>query len=329
MPSLHKVHDGTSVLTPLPKKRGAWKQPLPIIDSSIFETADYLNAIGDVCDEDILPRNNSHYLTMGKESLSTVPRLPPPPDCSGMTPQTEELAKHDYMLQKKAYQRDKKAATDALRKARRAESGGRAVNWSSIEYSGDNSPSLCPRDLVCSCRLSHGQNFVDKDVVQMRIAEEAMLQGLEIHYRQSTNEQIIAEGDKFHVHASLNEKSGWVIKVANICSGDDSVGYLEDDVVDDSYDDDGESIDNDNDEDATHLNRDDTGGDDNDSPTKKTKEKPKPLRTPLSSNWIVPLIKNVMTEKPNTSNNDLHHILSPYCREYALTRGLLQKARDK
>ncbi len=171
---------------------------------------------------------------------------------------------------------------------------------------------------------------MDKDIVQMRIAEEAMLWGLEICYRQSTNERIIAEGDKFHVHASLNEKSGWVIKVANIRSGDDSVGYLEDDVVDDSYDDDEESIDNDNDEDATHLNGDDTGGGDKDSPTrKKTKEKPKPLRTALSSNWIVPLIKNVMTEKPNTSNNDLHHILSPYCRKYALTRGLLQKARDK
>jgi hypothetical protein len=159
---LHKVHDGTSVSTPLPKKRGARKQPppihetepLPIIDSSIFETADYLNAIGDVCDKDILPRNNSHYLTMGKESLSTVPRLPPLPDCSGMTLQTEKLAMHDYMLQKKAYQRDKKAATDALRKARRAESGGRAVNWSSIEYSGDNSPSLRPRDLVHSCQLA-------------------------------------------------------------------------------------------------------------------------------------------------------------------------------
>jgi hypothetical protein len=82
---------------------------------------------------------------------------------------------HDYMLEKKAYQRDKKAATDALRKAGRAESGGHAANWSSIEYSGDNTPSLHPRELVHHCRLSPGQNFVDKEVVQMRIAEEAML----------------------------------------------------------------------------------------------------------------------------------------------------------
>ncbi len=97
---------------------------------------------------------------------------------------------------------------------------------------------------------------------------------MEICYRQSTNDRIIAEGDKFHVHATLNEKSGWVIKVAIICSEDDSVGYLEDDVVDDVYDvDDEESIDNDNDEDAAHLGGDDKEGGDKDSPTGKKKKK--------------------------------------------------------
>ncbi len=65
-------------------------------------------------------------------------------------------------------------------------------------------------------------------------------------------------------------------------------------IVDDVYEDeDDKRVDNNNAEEQ---------GDDGDNDEKKKKEKPKPLRTPLSSDWIVPLIKEVITVKPNTSN---------------------------
>ncbi len=118
---------------------------------------------------------------------------------------------------------------------------------------------------------------------------------------------------------TLNKKYGWVFKVANICCGDDTVGEL-DDIVDNVYEDD-----NDNSNDNDEENEDGDG----DNTVEQKKDKPKILHTSLSSNWIVPLIKKVMTVKPNTSNSDLHHILSPFCRKYALTRGLLQKAQNK
>jgi len=316
MPSLRKIdenHDENAKKPSLQKRGDKAKMPslpqigavkkLPAIHNSIFESDDYLQAIGDISDDEKPPKKQSHYMTMGVGSGSAIAtKMPDRPDCSGMTPRSEKRAMHDYILEKKAYQRDKKAATDALRKARRVEAGGRAVNWATIEYSGDNTPTLRPRDLVRRCYLSAGQNIMDKEMVQMRIAEEAMLRGLEIKYTQSTNDRVIADSDGFHVHATLNEKYGWVIKAANMEDFDD--------VVDDVYEDD-----------------DDESGDDNDE--EKKKEKLKPLRTPLSSDWIVPLIKEVIAVKPNTSNSDLHHILSTYCRKYALTRGVLQKARDK
>ncbi len=83
--------------------------------------------------------------------------------------------------------------------------------------------------------------------------------------------------------------------------------------------------------DKQHDEDDGGAGDEKKSSKKKKKKKKKERKphTPLSSDWIVPLIKDVISVKPNSSNADLHHILRSYCRKYALTRGLLQKARDK
>ena len=134
-----------------------------------------MQATGDVSDEEAQPK--SHYLNMGVVSelaSETVRKKPELLDCLGMTPGSEKHAMNDYMLEKKAYQRDKKAATDALRRARRVKAGGRVVKWATIEYSGDNTPTLHPRDLVKLCCLSAGQNIIDR-----RLYEEAVLQGLE------------------------------------------------------------------------------------------------------------------------------------------------------
>jgi hypothetical protein len=110
----------------------------------------------------------------------------------------------------------------------------------------------------------------------------------------------------------------------------------------DYYEDDGDNDDNNNDneerddneddedvDDDKQHDEDDGGAGDEKKASQKKKKKERKLCTPLSSDWIVPLIKDVISVKPNTSNADLHHILRSYCGKYALTRGLLQKARDK
>ena len=174
-----------------------------------------------------------------------------------------------------------------------------------------------------------------------------MLRGIDVRWKTSTSSRMVVVGDRFYVSANLNKKQGWIVKEANIRSGDDQVGELDEVPDDDYYEDDGNNDDKDNDDnkevdeneddedvdDDNQHDEDDVGAGDEKTSSKKKKKKKKKkerkLRTPLSSDWIVPLIKNVIAVKPNSSNADLRHILRSYCRKYALTRGLLQKARDK
>ena len=144
-----------------------------------------------------------------------------------------------------------------------------------------------------------------------------MLRGINIKWTASTKSRVVVTGDKFDVTATLNETHGWVIKEANIRSGDNGVSDLEE-VSNDDVDDE----DKDKDE-LGHDNGTQEDGDGDDETSKKV------VRTPLTSDWIIPLIKKAISVKPNIFNSDLRHILRPYCRKYALTRGLLQKARDK
>jgi hypothetical protein len=153
---------------------------------------------------------------------------------------------------------------------------------------------------------------------------------------------MVVVGDRFFVSANLNEKQGWIVKEANIRSGDDQVGELDEVPDDNYYEDDGDNDDNNNDneerddneddedvDDDQQHDEDDGGAGDEKKSSKKKKKKERKLHMPLSSDWIVPLIKDVISVKPNSSNADLRHILHSYCRKCALTRGLLQKARDK
>ncbi len=82
-----------------------------LVDNSIFESEDYLQAIGDISDDEAPPTNTSRYMGMGVGSGPALAKMPDKPDCSGMTPRSEKQAMHDYMLGRKAYQRDKRAAT--------------------------------------------------------------------------------------------------------------------------------------------------------------------------------------------------------------------------
>ena len=68
---------------------------------------------------------------------------------------------------------------------------------------------------------------MDKEYVKLRIAEEAMLRGINIKWTTSTHSHVVVTGDKFKVTANLNETHGWVIKEASTRSGDDGVGELE------------------------------------------------------------------------------------------------------
>jgi hypothetical protein len=112
---------------------------------------------------------------------------------------------------------------------------------------------------------------MDKEYVKLQIAEEAMLHGIVVWWKTPTKSRLLVEGDRFLVSANLIEMQGWIVKVANICSGNDGVGNLEH-VMDDYYFEDKDDDDDDvEEEEAEEDNK------------KKKKEKEPTLRTPLQS----------------------------------------------
>ena len=299
---------------------------MPLIDDGLFASDDFMAAIGQ---EVPTRKKTSEYATIGlsKTRISKSGVMAPvKPNYDGMSPGTKSVAM-------KAHSKKLKGFRDLLLRERRKECEGRAINWDKIQYDGDNFPNLRTMDMVKLRRLQAGDNFIDKHVVQLRIAEEANLRGIKIRWLISNNSRMVVKGENFEVIANLNDKRGWVVKIAAVRSGDDGVGDL-DDVVDT----DSEYEDNGDDDDS--IGEDDDDGDDGNGEDDfimdddgvcgevKVKAKAPKLRSPLSSSWIVPLIKTVITVKPNTSNKDLRHLLQFHCRTYALTRALLQKARD-
>ncbi len=280
--------------------------PLPSCTEGLFASDDFLSAIG--FEQAQEPKNNE-YANVGitKNSESSYRTKKAMPNYDDMSPNTKLAAKHEHS-------KGRKAEWDAQNRARRKECGGRAINWDKITYTGVNTPYLRTMDIVKEKRLKAGVNLIDKSVLQLRIAEEANLRGIKIKWTTSTNSRVVVDGDFFHVVANLNETRGWVIKKAAVRSGDEGVGDL-----DEFVDTDSEYEDDDVDDDDSH---DDGAG-------RVVSGQHRKLRSPITSVWLVPLIKSLITVKPNTSNSDLRHLLRCHCRMYALTRSVLQRARDQ
>jgi hypothetical protein len=84
-------------------------------------------------DDVVLPSPDAaslSYARMGIAEESPIIALVKPsmPDCMDMTPQSKKHAMKEYILDKKAYQKERKAATDALLKERIRAAEGRTVH---------------------------------------------------------------------------------------------------------------------------------------------------------------------------------------------------------
>ena len=65
-------------------------------------------------------------------------------------------------------------------------------------------------------RLLEGQVFRTKDLVHLRIAEEANLRGISTRVQRSDVVNLLVVGINLYVHASLYENTGWHVYTA-IC----------------------------------------------------------------------------------------------------------------
>ena len=59
-------------------------------------------------------------------------------------------------------------------KERRKDAGGQAIKWASIQYTGNNTPTLRAMALVKQCWLKAGQNLIDKEYIKLQTVDEVI-----------------------------------------------------------------------------------------------------------------------------------------------------------
>ena len=115
-----------------------------------------------------------------------IPGGPPKPDVRGMS-----KPEADIVL--KAYGKERKAYTNKQRCARVKECQSVSVSKMSA-YSGDNSTQLRTMKDVESNRLEEDHTFASKDILNLRIAEEANLRCIKIKVKRSDSTHFVVLG---------------------------------------------------------------------------------------------------------------------------------------
>jgi hypothetical protein len=146
---------------------------------------------------------------------------------------------------------------------------------------------------VESAPLLVGHSFSTKDILHLRVAEEAILQGIVMKVVRSNDQNFTASGVNFYVWASFTERVGWTVHSAMCWEGGDLLQIPPKFRVDPS----------------------DTGS-------------RRSLTTPLKSKMIVPVIVGAVAENPGIPYQLLREILKPYANNYALTDSILQEGQD-
>ncbi len=92
----------------------------------------------------------------------------------------------------------------------------------SATVSADKIEQLCPMSVVDHHRLVDGDLFKNKNVLKLRISEEANLRGITMRANRSDVMNLTIVGINFYVNATFHEHSGWVVHTA-VCQEDDDV----------------------------------------------------------------------------------------------------------
>jgi len=90
------------------------------------------------------------------------------------------------------------------------------------EYTGDLSPHIRVMSVVEHRRLMQGHTFPNKDILMIRIAEEANYRNIKVKVLKSCSMQYEVGGDMFYVKASHRLKEGWKVS-ACICRDSDDL----------------------------------------------------------------------------------------------------------
>jgi hypothetical protein len=147
---------------------------------------------------------------------------------------------------------------------------------------------------VEKARLSVGHIFRSKDVVKLRIAEEANLRGISTRVQRSDVMNLTVVGVNFYVHATVYENKGWCIHAAVCRECDDILKIPPRDRVDLSV----------------------------------VMSKKGYVRIPIISKMIVPIIREAVAENPGITYQSIREIMKPYAKAFTLTDSIIQDGKD-
>jgi len=145
---------------------------------------------------------------------------------------------------------------------------------------------------VSGARLRVGDTFPNKDVLAIRIAEEAIQVNTSITVTRSDSVQYRAVGINFYAQANKNQIEGWVVNKIQVNT--EGAGLTAPAVP----------------------------------PTDETEERRK-VATPLQTDWLIGLVLEEIRERPNISNEAMKGYLSAYAPQQYFTDSILQNTRTK
>ena len=160
---------------------------------------------------------------------------------------------------------------------------------------GDQTEQLRPMSEVENKRLSVGHTFRSKEVLALRIAEEANLRGISTRVQRSDLMNLTVVGIDFYVHATMHEHVGWRVHsaICRECEDDPfkiPPRYTLDPAV--------------------------------------VASKKNYLRIPIKAKMIVPTIKDAVADNPGITYQCIREIMKPYAKEYTLTDSIVQDGKN-
>ena len=217
------------------------------------------------------------------------PGGPQPPDLDSLPEEKRSDAWAEYKKKRKKYNDQQrynrtKLAREAL-ESRDTKLG---------QFLGCNSNCLRTMVEVESSPLLAGHTFSSKDILHIRVAEEANLRGIVLRINRSDDFNFVATGIDFYVRASFTESTGWTVNCAVCREGADILKIPPSFKVMEA----------------------------------EIREGRRALSTPLKAKMIVPIITNAVAGNPGIPYQFLRELLSPYAHSYAISDAILQEGRD-
>ena len=243
-----------------------------------------------------------------------IPGLTPKPDISGISKADGKQAIMEWRV-------IRKSETDALRRKNSQSSLEKSKlegpEENSIVYTGDVSPVMRTMLQVGTEPLQVGHNFPTRDIMLLRVIEEANLYGVYVTISRSDSLQFLASGKNFLVTGCWGIRKGWNITKAEYPASSRELPSLQVNEADMEE------------EDLVEGNADDGEESEHDESPKSRKLARRHHTTPLRSDILIPIVRDAVAQRPNISNKDVMQLLKLYVKPLFLTRALLQNTRAK